>query len=168
MSVPYLILFVASLPFLFVCCWSDLRNMTIPNRVNMAIFVIFVVLGVFLFPLPEYGIRLLQAVAMLAIGIFLTTAGLMGGGDSKLLAAGAPYVALAHMTEFFMALAVMSLAAVATHRILGKIPQFRNPKKRKQPRVQSTKSTWIRCEFQDRPKPSKKQALSLSSCAIFF
>jgi len=44
---------------------------------------------------------------------------------SKLLAAGAPYVALAHMTEFFMALAVMSLAAVATHRILGKIPQFR-------------------------------------------
>lgn len=99
--------------------------MTIPNRVNAALFIVFVVLGIFMFPLPEYGIRLAQAIAMLAIGIFLTTAGLMGGGDSKLLAAGAPLVSLTHVTEFFFALAFMSLAAVATHRILGKIPAFK-------------------------------------------
>jgi len=125
MILSFLILFLATLPLLFVCCWSDLKNMTIPNRVNIALFSIFVVLGIFIFPLPEYGIRLLQALVMLAIGIFLTTAGLMGGGDSKLLAAAAPYVALGDITEFFFVMGFMALAAVAAHRILGRIPAFR-------------------------------------------
>jgi prepilin peptidase CpaA len=126
MTVSYLILAVGSLPLLFLACWSDLKHMTIPNRVNMALFLLFVIVGIFAFPLPEYGIRLLQAVAMLAIGIFMTTAGLMGGGDSKLLAASAPFVAFSHVSMFFFVMAFMSLAAVASHRILGRIPAFRN------------------------------------------
>ena len=126
MNFTYLLLFVATLPLLFNACWSDLRSMTIPNRVNMALFTIFVVLGIFLFPLPEYGVRLLHAVIMLLIGIFLTSAGLMGGGDSKLLTACAPFVATAHLTEFFLALAFMSLFAVAAHRGLGIIPKFKS------------------------------------------
>lgn len=125
MTVSYLILAVATLPMVFLACWSDLRYMTIPNRVNMALFIVFVVLGIFIFPLPEYGLRILQAFVMLAIGIFMTTAGLMGGGDSKLLAASAPFVALSHISMFFFVMAFMSLAAVATHRILGRIPAFR-------------------------------------------
>jgi prepilin peptidase CpaA len=124
MNFAFLILFVATLPLLFVACWSDLRHMTIPNRVNAMIFAVFVILGLFMFPLPEYGMRLLQALIMLAIGIFMTTAGLMGGGDSKLLAAGAPFVAANDLTEFFLALAFMSLAAVAAHKILGLVPSF--------------------------------------------
>jgi prepilin peptidase CpaA len=126
MTATYLILFIVTLPMLFLACWSDLRNMTIPNRVNAILFFSFVILGVFLFPLQEYGIRLAQAAVMLVIGIFLTASGLMGGGDSKLLAAGAPLVSLGHITEFFIVMAVMSLAAVATHRILGKIPAFKS------------------------------------------
>lgn len=125
MAISYLILFVVTLPMFFLASWSDLKNMTIPNRVNAALFISFVVLGIFIFPLPEYGIRLLQAVGMLAIGIFLTASGLMGGGDSKLLAAGAPFVSLGHVSEFFFVMGFMALAAVAAHRILGKIPAFK-------------------------------------------
>ena len=126
MNIPFLILFLATLPLLFIASWSDLRHMTIPNRVNIALFIVFVVLGIFIFSLPDYGWRLLQALIMLAIGIFMTSAGLMGGGDSKLLAAGAPFVAFGHLSNFFMALAFMSLAAVAAHRLLGLFPPFKN------------------------------------------
>lgn len=125
MSISFLLLFVTTLPLLFLACWSDLRYMTIPNRVNVMLLLVFVVLGIFMFPLPEYGLRLLQAVVMLMIGIFLTSAGLIGGGDSKLLAAGAPFVASRDLTEFFLALAFVSLSAVAAHKILGMIPSFK-------------------------------------------
>ena len=126
MNFSYLLLFAVTLPLLFNACWSDLRHMTIPNRVNIALFIVFVVLGIFIFPLPEYGWRLLQAVIMLAIGIFITNAGLMGGGDSKLLAASAPFVATGHLSEFILALAFMSLFAVIAHRGLGMIPRFKS------------------------------------------
>jgi prepilin peptidase CpaA len=99
--------------------------MIIPNRINIALFLVFVILGIFIFPLPEYGIRLVQAAVMLFIGIFLTVAGVMGGGDSKLLAASAPFIALQHIPTFIFALALMSLAAVCAHRILGRIPLFK-------------------------------------------
>jgi prepilin peptidase CpaA len=125
MNLAYLLLFAATLPLLFVASWSDLRTMTIPNRVNMGLFLVFVILGIFIFPLPEFGWRLLQAVIMLFIGIFLTSAGLMGGGDSKLLAAGAPFVATGHITEVFLLMAILSLAAVVAHRGLGLIPIFK-------------------------------------------
>lgn len=125
MNFAFLLLFAATLPMLFIASWSDLRNMTIPNRVNMGLFLIFVFLGIFIFPLPEYGWRLLQAVIMLFIGIFLTNAGIMGGGDSKLLTACAPFVAPTHITEIFLLMAFMSLAAVIAHRGLGLIPMFR-------------------------------------------
>jgi prepilin peptidase CpaA len=125
MNFAYLLLFAATLPLLFIACWSDLRHMTIPNRVNMALFIVFVVLGIFIFPLSEYGTRLLHALVMLLIGIFLSSAGIMGGGDSKMLAAGAPFVATGHMTEFFLVMAFMSLSAVVAHRGLGIIPPFK-------------------------------------------
>jgi prepilin peptidase CpaA len=126
MNFAYLLLFVVTLPFLFTACWSDLRHMTIPNRLNMALFIVFLVLGIFIFPLPEFGMRILQALVMMLIGVFLTSAGLMGGGDSKLLAAGAPYVAMGHITEFFLALAFMSLSSVIAHRGLGLVPAFKS------------------------------------------
>ncbi|GLQ33788.1 hypothetical protein GCM10007939_00710 [Amylibacter marinus] len=116
---------IATFPVLFICAYTDLRFMTISNRANMILFGIFLVFGVFLLPFPEYGMRLLQGVVMLIVGFLLTSFGAIGGGDSKLLAAVAPYVLLDDASGLAMVLCVIVLAAVLAHRILGLIPRFR-------------------------------------------
>lgn len=95
--------------------------MKILNTTNIGLFLCFVVLGPFLFPLEQYGLRLSQGAVMLIAGIILTTAGMMGGGDSKFIAAMAPYIALQDALGFLFLLSALSLITVALHRGIGAI-----------------------------------------------
>ena len=99
--------------------------MTIPNWVSIALVAAFIVLGLLVLPLSEVGWRLVAGLALLVLGFVLNAIGQMGGGDAKLIAASAPYVAFADVAP---ALAIFSLTIFATlvlHRIARAIPAVR-------------------------------------------
>lgn len=125
-SVDALILLGLSFPIVIWAAWSDLKFMTIPNKACIALFVLFVIVAPFLLPLPDYGVRLLQAVIVLIIGFVLTSIGILGGGDSKLFAAMAPFVAYSDIGMFFFLLAFLSLAAIVLHRLLPRLSFFKS------------------------------------------
>lgn len=108
---------VPVLPICLYVCFTDLREMRIKNHAVIALGAVFVVMGPFLFPLDDYGWRLLQLVVVLAIGFVLNLGGAMGAGDAKFLAAAAPYIALPDLRLVTAILAASLLGAFATHRL---------------------------------------------------
>ena len=114
------------LPFVApMCLWviySDLSTMKITNMSNLALLVVFVVLGLIVLPLEAYGWRLAQFAIMLVIGILANAIGLMGAGDSKFFAAAAPFVAPGDATDVLLLLGAVTIFAVITHRIAKHTP----------------------------------------------
>ena len=105
------------LPICFYVAYMDMREMRITNQSVILLALVFIVLGPFLLALPEYGLRLLQLVAVLVIGIILNAAGAVGAGDAKFAAAAAPFVAIADLGTLFVIFAANLLAAFLTHRL---------------------------------------------------
>lgn len=108
------------LPFVVPLClyvmYTDLSRMKITNTTNLALAGVFVVIGLIVLPFDTYLWRLLSLVIVLVVGIVLNAAGVMGAGDSKFIAAAAPFIDLGDLhllTWLFMA---TLLAAVVTHR----------------------------------------------------
>ena len=118
---PALVLLLIAAPFSVYAALSDLRSMKIYNKTNLGLFIGFVVAGVFLFPMEQYGLRLSQAAVMFVAGMIMTSFGMMGGGDSKFIAAMAPYIAFQDALGFLFLLSVLSLVTVAVHRGIGAI-----------------------------------------------
>ena len=114
------------LPFVLPIClyvaFTDLRDMKITNQAVMALAGLFLVLGLITLPLPEYGMRLAQMVAILIIGIVLNAAGVLGAGDAKFVAAAAPYVPPGDAMLIMMVFCGTLLAAVITHRVARLTP----------------------------------------------
>lgn len=116
----------AFLPFVLLIglyvSWSDMRAMRIPNGSVILLALVFVVIGPFVLPLDVYGFRLIHLVVMLICGIILTALRVMGAGDAKFIAAGAPFIAIADLRLVFMVLAATMLAAFVTHRLTKMTP----------------------------------------------
>ncbi|GHA50718.1 membrane protein [Amylibacter ulvae] len=110
----------STFPIVIWCAWSDLKNMIIPNKANIVLFAIFVIFGAFFMPLPEFGIRILQAIGVLVLFFVLNSMGLIGGGDAKLFAAIAPYVAYRDVTIYLFLLSFLSISAVVLHRVIDR------------------------------------------------
>lgn len=114
------------LPFVVPVClwviWSDLSAMRIPNAAVLTLAGIFCVVGLAALPLPAYPWRLAQLAVVLAVGFAANAAGLMGAGDSKFLAAAAPFVALGDVPALCFIFAANLLAAFAAHRIARHTP----------------------------------------------
>lgn len=113
-------LFLGSLPICFWVILSDLRAMRIPNTSVMALVTIFVLIGVWVLPLPVLASQLINLVVVLLLGIVLNAAGVFGAGDAKFAAAAAPFVMLQDAGFVLMLLALNLLAAFLTHRIAGR------------------------------------------------
>jgi prepilin peptidase CpaA len=116
-----IVFFLAALPFCVLCAAFDLTRMKIPNWVVLGLFACFLLLGPFALPLPSFGIRLLQTAIVLIIGFVLSTFFGIGGGDGKFAAAAAAFVAPGDYGVIMVSLGVMSLLAVALHRMMGRI-----------------------------------------------
>jgi prepilin peptidase CpaA len=114
--------FLASLPICFWVILSDLRAMRIPNKAVLALVAVFLLVGVFVLPLPVLGLQLVNLVVILLAGIVLNAAGAFGAGDAKFAAAAAPFVMLADVSFMMMLLAVTLLAGFLTHRLAGRSP----------------------------------------------
>ena len=74
------------LPFVLPIClyvaFTDMAQMRITNQAVVLLALVFVVLGVFLFPFSEYLWRLGTILIVLVVGIILNAVGAMGAGDA--------------------------------------------------------------------------------------
>lgn len=80
---------------------NDLLTMTIPNRISLAL------IGAFFIAVPLVGLdmqtmslHLLAGFVILIAGIVLFSFNLLGGGDAKLMAAGALWMGPEHLLYF--------------------------------------------------------------------
>lgn len=105
-----------ALPIAIWVAWNDMKFMKIPNKAVIALFAVFLVVGLVALPLAEIPWRLLHLVVVLAIGFFLNMVGSIGAGDAKFAAAMAPFFALGDAKFAMYLLAAVIFAAVATHR----------------------------------------------------
>jgi prepilin peptidase CpaA len=110
------------LPICFYVAFTDLREMRITNQAVLLLGGLFLILGLITLPLPEYGMRVIQMVVVLIIGILLNAGGAIGAGDAKFAAAAAPYIAPADVSLLIIIFAANLLAAVTTHRLAKYTP----------------------------------------------
>lgn len=110
------------LPLCFYVAFTDLREMRITNQAVMALALVFVIVGPFLYPLPVYGWQLAQMVIVLILGILLNAGGAIGAGDAKFAAAAAPYILAADLRILLALFAANLLAAFVTHRLAKYTP----------------------------------------------
>lgn len=96
--------------------YTDMSRMKITNRAVSALVLVFVVIGIFLMPFPDYLWRLLALVITLVVGVILNAAGALGAGDAKFAAAAAPYIAIGDFRLLIAIYTATLLAAAATHR----------------------------------------------------
>lgn len=105
------------LPICIYICYTDMKGMRIPNHAVVALFVVYLSVGLIALPLDAYMWRYLHLVVALVAGIALNAGGAMGAGDAKFAAAAAPFIHLADL-RFLMALfAANLLAAFVAHRL---------------------------------------------------
>lgn len=115
-------LLAAALPFCLWATWSDLKFMIIPNKLVIAMAVVFAVVGLTVLTYDVFLWRVLGGFIVLVIGILLFSIGGMGGGDAKFASAMALFVAFSDITTFILILALVTLIAVTLHFIVGKLP----------------------------------------------
>ncbi|MFK7836578.1 MAG: prepilin peptidase [Sulfitobacter sp.] len=108
------------LPFVLPIClyvaFTDMAQMKITNQAVIALALVFVALGIFLFPFAEYLWRIAAMVIVLVLGIVLNAAGALGAGDAKFAAAAAPFIALGDLRLLMALFMATLLAAAVAHR----------------------------------------------------
>ena len=114
------------LPFVLPIClyviYTDISRMKITNKANLALVAVFVLIGLIALPIDVYLWRLASLAIVLVVGIVLNAAGAMGAGDSKFIAAAAPFVALGDLRLLMVMFTAVLLAAYVTHRIAKYTP----------------------------------------------
>lgn len=110
------------LPICLYVCFTDLREMRITNQAVLALAAVFLIVGLIALPLPVYGMRVVQMLAVLLLGFILTAVGAMGAGDAKFAAAAAPFVAPGDLRLLLALFAANLLAAFVTHRLAKYTP----------------------------------------------
>jgi prepilin peptidase CpaA len=103
---------VAFAIFLIVAAWQDLRTLQIANRLSMATIVAFVAwaaAGIALgrMSLTTFALTIVCALVVFAIGAAGFAAGILGGGDVKLLAAASLFAGPAHIVDFLAVTALV-------------------------------------------------------------
>jgi prepilin peptidase CpaA len=110
------------LPICFYVAYTDLSKMRIPNQAVLLLVLVFLVIGLFVLPLPTFGMGLIRLGVVLVLGIMLNAAGVIGAGDAKFAAAAAPFVAPADLRLLLVIFAANLLAAFVTHRLVKYTP----------------------------------------------
>jgi prepilin peptidase CpaA len=105
--------------------WNDMAFMKIPNKAVVALFAVFVVVGLLALPLDSYVWRYAQLAGVLALGFVLNIARAVGAGDAKFAAAMAPFVDPGDVRVVLVLFAAVLLAAFVTHRAARSVPAVR-------------------------------------------
>ncbi|WP_299557387.1 prepilin peptidase [uncultured Sulfitobacter sp.] len=114
------------LPFVLPIClyvaYTDMARMKITNGANILLACVFVIVGLIALPFEDYLWRLVSLIVVLVVGFVLNAAGAMGAGDSKFIAAAAPFIALGDLRLLMFLFMAALLAAVATHKTIKHTP----------------------------------------------
>jgi len=110
------------LPICFYTAFTDLREMRITNQTVLVLAGVFLVVGLIALPLPVYGMRLVQMIVVLIVGVVLNAGGAIGAGDAKFAAAAAPFIAPGDLRVLMVIFAANLLAAFVTHRLAKYTP----------------------------------------------
>jgi prepilin peptidase CpaA len=108
---------------LVAAAWGDIRRFTIPNRLNAAIALLAIAYwwGA-QFTLALVGIQLALAVVVFLIFAAAFAAGMMGGGDVKMLAALALWLRPVELVTMLVVMSliggVLTLLLLVRHRLL--------------------------------------------------
>ena len=121
-----LVLFLVALPFAVWATWMDFSAMRLPNRMNLLIAAIFIVVGLFLFPPLELLTRVGIGMIVLVVGFCFMLINAIGGGDVKYMAAIIPFIAPDRLALFAVLLACAVIVAYVMHRIVRQIGFLRN------------------------------------------
>ncbi|MEM9050007.1 MAG: prepilin peptidase [Pseudomonadota bacterium] len=114
MLVAPTVFFAALLGPCLYAAWSDLKTMTIPNRVVLLCLALYIVLGPFLLSFEAYLWRFVPALIALLVGFVLHMLGQFGAGDAKFASVLLLFVPLKDMTTLLWLYAVITLISVAT------------------------------------------------------
>jgi prepilin peptidase CpaA len=108
------------LPICFLVAWSDMRAMRIPNWCVLAMFAIYIGVGIFTLSFSAFLWGFVSLILVLFIGFFMNAVGMIGAGDAKFAAAAAPFIHTGD-TRFFIALFAANIfAAFVTHRLVAR------------------------------------------------
>lgn len=105
--------------------WNDMAFMKIPNKAVIALFAVFVVVGLLALPFESYVWRYAQLAGVLALGFVLNIARAVGAGDAKFAAAMAPFVDPGDVRVVLVLFAAVLIAAFVTHRAARAVPAVR-------------------------------------------
>jgi prepilin peptidase CpaA len=107
----------AMLPLMLLTAWFDLKHLRIPNALVLAVLAVFLVAGLWGLPLETFLWHLGAGVVVLAAGFALFAAGLVGGGDAKMAAALAPFVAWHDVAALLVLYTVVTLVLLLVLRL---------------------------------------------------
>lgn len=126
MMPPALWLAIAAmLPLMALCAWYDLRSLRIPNWLVLGVLAVFLFTGLWGLPFEAFAWRLVQGVAVLLLGFALFSFGVIGGGDAKMAAALAPFVALGDILSVLLLYAVVTLVLLLVLRLAMQFARHR-------------------------------------------
>jgi prepilin peptidase CpaA len=107
----------AMLPLMLLTAWYDLKHLRIPNWLALLVLATFAVAGPWGLPLETFLWRVAAGAAVLGVGFALFAAGLIGGGDAKMAAALAPFVAGEDVPALLLLYAVVTLGLLLLLRL---------------------------------------------------
>lgn len=112
---------------MLIAAWTDVQRYTIPNWIVLAMLGLWVVASPFLgLGWGEAGLSVLTFIVVLALGMALWAPGWLGGGDVKLIAAGALWFGWPDVLAFILFSAaaggVVALILIALRRISPALP----------------------------------------------
>ncbi|MFT3733371.1 MAG: prepilin peptidase [Hyphomicrobium sp.] len=86
---------------------NDLFTMKIPNRIPLALLAGFAVVALLSrMPLEVFGTNIAIGIAVLAVTFALFAFNLLGGGDAKLVAAGALWIGAEHIFDYLVLITI--------------------------------------------------------------
>lgn len=126
MTPPALWLAIAAmLPLMALCAWYDLKSLRIPNWLVLAVLAVFLLTAPWGLPFDAFLWRLGQGAAVLLVGFGLFSVGVVGGGDAKMAAVLAPFVAAADLASVLLLYAVVTLVLLLTLRLAMQVSRHR-------------------------------------------
>ncbi len=97
------LLVLSALPLLLIlAAMKDAATMTIPNWISLCAVAAFFLVSPFFLAPAEVGQNLLVGFGALAVGFAMFSFNWIGGGDAKLLAAGALWLGLGALPDFLL------------------------------------------------------------------
>tara|TARA_R110002124_G_scaffold57823_2_gene161791 strand:- start:380 stop:874 length:495 start_codon:yes stop_codon:yes gene_type:complete len=114
-----------TLPVSVWAAWSDMKFMKIPNKAVLVMTLIYLLVGLFVFPLHVWAWGWALLVVVLVTGFVLNALHLIGAGDVKFAAAMSPFFVGADLRLVLALFAACLLGAFFSHRLMKHIPGFR-------------------------------------------